>query len=104
MFQVDTAIRTGWWRIVTEKNSCLKSVRPNMGEQFRKSSSVSERGGASSPDALSAYLRNVGELPPLSVADQSELWRSIDAATDEDLDRLCCNWTLKIGGKERRTP
>ena len=64
------------------KNSCLKSVRPDMGEQFRKSSSVSERGGASSPDALSAYLRNVGELPPLSVADQSELWRSIDAATD----------------------
>jgi len=27
----------------------------------------------------------------------------IDAATDEDLDRLCCNWTLKIGGGERRT-
>ena len=26
----------------------------------------------------------------------------IDAATDEDLDRLCCNWTLRIGG-ERRT-
>ncbi|MBO4914114.1 MAG: hypothetical protein J5449_02815 [Oscillospiraceae bacterium] len=24
----------------------------------------------------------------------------IDAATDEDLDRLCCNWTLKIGGKK----
>ena len=23
----------------------------------------------------------------------------IDAATDEDLDRLCCNWTLKIKGK-----
>ena len=22
----------------------------------------------------------------------------IDAATDEDLDRLCCRWTLKIGG------
>ena len=24
----------------------------------------------------------------------------IDAATDEDLDRLCCNWTLKIKGKQ----
>ncbi len=23
----------------------------------------------------------------------------VDAATDEDLDRLCCNWTLKIKGK-----
>ena len=23
----------------------------------------------------------------------------IDAATDDDLDRLCCNWTLKIKGK-----
>ena len=23
----------------------------------------------------------------------------IDAATDEDLDRLCCNWTLQIKGK-----
>ncbi len=23
----------------------------------------------------------------------------IDAATDEDLDRLCCNWTLRIKGK-----
>jgi hypothetical protein len=22
----------------------------------------------------------------------------IDAATDEDLDRLCCRWTLKLGG------
>jgi transcription elongation factor Elf1 len=22
----------------------------------------------------------------------------IDAATDEDLDRLCCHWTLKLGG------
>ena len=22
----------------------------------------------------------------------------VDAATDEDLDRLCCHWTLKIGG------
>ena len=25
----------------------------------------------------------------------------IDAATDEDLDRLCCNWTLRIKGKKR---
>lgn len=24
----------------------------------------------------------------------------VDAATDEDLDRLCCNWTLRIGGKK----
>ena len=23
----------------------------------------------------------------------------VDAATDEDLDRLCCNWTLKIKGR-----
>ena len=23
----------------------------------------------------------------------------IDAATDDDLDRLCCNWTLKIKGR-----
>ena len=23
----------------------------------------------------------------------------IDAATDEDLDRLCCNWTLTIKGR-----
>lgn len=23
----------------------------------------------------------------------------VDAATDEDLDRLCCNWTLRIKGK-----
>ncbi len=23
----------------------------------------------------------------------------IEAATDEDLDRLCCNWTLQIRGK-----
>ncbi len=23
----------------------------------------------------------------------------VDAATDEDLDRLCCNWTLKLGGR-----
>ena len=40
-------------------------------------------GGANLPDALSAYLRTVGDLPPLSVAEQSELWRDIDAATDE---------------------
>lgn len=25
----------------------------------------------------------------------------VDAATDEDLDRLCCNWTLRIGETER---
>ena len=25
----------------------------------------------------------------------------VDAATDEDLDRLCCNWTLRIGGKKK---
>lgn len=39
-------------------------------------------GSAASPDALSAYLRTVGDLPPLSVAEQNELWREIDAATD----------------------
>ena len=27
----------------------------------------------------------------------------IDAATDDDLDRLCCHWTLRIGGTERGT-
>ena len=43
------------------------------------------RGGSGTglPDALSAYLRTVGDLPPLSVAEQSELWREIDAATDD---------------------
>jgi len=40
------------------------------------------RGGAASPDALSAYLRSVGELPPLSVAEQSALWNDIGEATD----------------------
>lgn len=35
-----------------------------------------------SPDALSAYLRTVGDLPPLSVAEQNALWSDIDAATD----------------------
>ena len=40
-------------------------------------------GGAPSPDALSAYLRTVGDLPPLSVAEQNGLWADIDAATDE---------------------
>ena len=25
----------------------------------------------------------------------------IDASTDEDLDRLCCNWTLRISGKRQ---
>lgn len=24
----------------------------------------------------------------------------VDAATDDDLDRLCCNWTLRLGGKK----
>lgn len=65
-----------------KKEVPAKPVQPDMGEQVRKSFSVSERGGGSSSDALSAYLRNVGELPPLSVADQSELWRGIDAATE----------------------
>ncbi len=27
----------------------------------------------------------------------------IDAATDEDLDRLCCRWTLRIGGAANKT-
>ena len=44
--------------------------------------------GAPSPDALSAYLRTVGDLPPLSVAEQNGLWGEIDAATDEVRRRL----------------
>lgn len=28
----------------------------------------------------------------------------VDAATDEDLDRLCCRWKLTIGGKTERRP
>lgn len=28
----------------------------------------------------------------------------VDAATDEDLDRLCCNWTLKIRGRQGARP
>ena len=45
-------------------------------------------GAAASPDALSAYLRSVGDLPPLTPAEQSELWRDIDAATAEVRRRL----------------
>ena len=37
----------------------------------------------SSPDALSAYLRTVGDLPPLSVAEQNGLWSDIDAAFEQ---------------------
>ena len=35
-----------------------------------------------SPDALSAYLRRVGSLPPLSASEQDGLLRDIDAAAD----------------------
>ena len=45
-------------------------------------------GGSAHADALSAYLRTVGDLPPLSVAEQNELWRDIDAATDGVRRRL----------------
>ena len=40
------------------------------------------RSESSSPDALSAYLRTVSTLPPLSIAEQNDLWRSIGEATD----------------------
>ena len=35
-----------------------------------------------SQDALSAYLRRVGTLPPLPPSEQDELWRGIDEAAD----------------------
>lgn len=36
-----------------------------------------------SPDALSAYLRRIGALPPLTPREQDGLWRSIDEAAGE---------------------
>ena len=53
-----------------------------MSAKVNKMDAGSRGGGSASPDALSAYLRTVGDLPPLSVAEQNELWREIDAATD----------------------
>ena len=58
------------------------SARNNNGDADIRS------GGAAHADALSAYLRTVGDLPPLSVAEQNELWRDIDEATAEVRHRL----------------
>ena len=58
------------------------SARNNKGDADIRS------GGAAHADALSAYLRTVGDLPPLSVAEQNELWRDIDEATAEVRHRL----------------
>lgn len=59
-----------------------------MSARVNKPDAEVRRDGTSSPDALSAYLRKVGDLPPLSVAEQSGLWSDIDAATDEFRRRL----------------
>ncbi len=45
--------------------------------------SGSDRGGDSSPDALSAYLRTIGSIPRLSAREQNDLGNEIDAATAE---------------------
>jgi len=50
--------------------------------QYSRSDLPAAGGSAASPDALSAYLRKVGTLPPLSVAEQNELWGAISEATD----------------------
>ena len=50
--------------------------------KINRSDAESRGGGASASDALSAYLRTVGDLPPLSVAEQNDLWRDIGEATD----------------------
>ena len=53
-------------------------------------------GGASSGDALSAYFRMVGDLPPLAVEAQVELGNAIDAATGE-LRELLVGFDFVVG-------
>jgi len=53
-----------------------------MAERNNRSDAALREGGASSTDALSAYLRTVGDLPPLSAAEQNALWSEIGAAAD----------------------
>ena len=53
-------------------------------------------GGASSGDALSAYFRMVGDLPPLAVEAQTALGTAIDAATGE-LRELLTGFDFVVG-------